>query len=191
MTSFKALALAFLFVWASLPAQAIMPSQVKLLDSDVAPKCGAARASWMTVGDKGPAVSLANNCKAGMTIAALSRHGLNDADKTVDGAPLVLATKAQGYVQYIELTLKSGGAACFADAPPAKAEGLTCASVTLPPGDMLILPVAWGLHYTVTGAMANAAHVPVKASGWMINPANPQQMMDIIHHETAGLMPAP
>ena len=75
-----------------------------------------------------------------------------------------------------------------APALPASKDGLACTTVVLRPGDALILPVSWGLHYNISGYMAADNTSAVSAQGWMINPQNPAQALDIITKES-GVTP--
>ncbi|MEZ0226647.1 MAG: hypothetical protein ACAH83_18975 [Alphaproteobacteria bacterium] len=185
MTSFRVfLALLFL-VWGVTPVFAVRPPQAKLLDAQASPKCLQVRPSWLAnvpeaAGDiSGAAVSVTNNCGENIII---NDALISPSDETIVGE--VIATKAKGYIQYIGLKRLPDGIGCFADAPPAVVKDLRCKTVTLRPEDTLIVPVPWGTHYEILGPDN------VKATGWMLNPADPKQVMDVLM-KGSGAAPPP
>jgi hypothetical protein len=166
----------------ALPALAIMPPPAKLLDNKVTPACVKAKGSLLSH-EQGPAVSLINKCAYDVVMSGLAEHDAKSPEKEVDDIGLVLATRTAGYVQYIDLRLKTDGADCFADALPAKKDELSCKTVLVRPADALIFPVAWGRHYSITGKTADKKEA-FHATGWLINANDPAQAMEIIQHET-------
>jgi hypothetical protein len=175
MTSFRIfLALLFLACWAT-PVPAVRPPQAKLFDTKSSPDCLLVRPSWLAnppkaAGDiSGAAVSVTNQCSENIVVTDV---GISPSDETIVGA--VMATKAQGYIQYIGLRRFRDGTDCFADAPPSKVKELRCKSITMGPEDTLIVPVPWGTHYEISGPEN------VRATGWMLNPADPKQVMDVL-----------
>jgi hypothetical protein len=182
MTSFKRVVVAagLMLGCLVLPALAIMPPPAKLLDSKVEPACVTARGSLLPQGGDNSAVSLINKCSFDVVVSGVAERDIKSPEKKVDDIPLVLATRAGGYVQYIDLRLKGAGTDCFA----VKAEGSTCKSVTLRPADGLIVPVAWGEHYNIDGQTSDDKGDALHATGWLINANDPLQAMEIIRHES-------
>ena len=175
MTSFRVfLPLLFLVCWVT-PVFAVRPPQAKLLNAEATPKCLQVRPSWLAnvpeaAGDvSGAAVSVTNKCSENIVITDV---GISPSDETIVGA--VMATKANGYIQYIGLRRFRDGIDCFADTPPKEVKDLRCKSVTVRPEDTLIVPVPWGTQYDISGPDN------VKATGWMFNPADPKQVMDVL-----------
>lgn len=193
----------FFACWVA-PAFAVHPPQAKLFDTKSSPDCLLVRPSWLAnvpqgAGDiSGAAVSVTNQCLKNIVVTDVR---ISPSDETIVGA--VMATKANGYIQYIGLRRFRDGIDCFADAPPKETKDLRCKSMTVRPEDTLIVPVPWGTHYDISGrkswmdldvgmpgskqqdAFIDAYGVEpgswqFRASGWMLNPADPKQVMDVL-----------
>lgn len=164
MTSSKRLGLAAALCLVAAPSLAVLPPQAKLLDSKVSLPCIVARPSWLARGKRGPAVSLTNKCDDSFIVVSVATRTATSPETPAADAKAVLATRQDGVVRYVDVALGE--------------------SAAVKPLETLIVPVSWGTHYNIAGHMPGTDGMKFSATGWMIDPANPAQAMDIISHET-------